>query len=79
MRQGEEGLLPVDGQNGFPGQAGAMGPRGISGVPGCNGSKVKKKTLAYQIDRAFLDAYFIAHTSRPLVLRFPLLLCVAMR
>jgi hypothetical protein len=37
--------LPIDGQNGFPGQAGAIGPRGISGVPGCNGTKVKEKNI----------------------------------
>jgi hypothetical protein len=41
--------LPIDGQNGFPGQAGAVGPRGISGVPGCNGSKVKKKKYSDMI------------------------------
>jgi hypothetical protein len=55
--------LPIDGQNGFPGQAGAVGPRGISGVPGCNGSKVKRKILEIDKDHTPPICVFTTYTS----------------
>jgi len=58
-------VLPIDGQNGFPGQAGAIGPRGFPGVPGCNGSKVKrKKTFLCNKYRTSLYAYFTSYTQK---------------